>query len=638
MRFRDLPRPAKVLVVGMCLLGMATLAWSFFLPAPRDTASAFILVALAFVVASKRVEIHPSVATIQLGFVFVFAALFRCGTAVAMAATIVNALGSYVLRPRDRAAPGLWATAYNTACLVASALAAGLAYEYLAPTPDAEFRLASVLPAALAAVSLYYAGTVVSVGLASTLSALKLPPRRWWTELAWLAPLYVAGGAVALAIHAAVHYFGHWVFVLGLPFAYVMHRSLVNQAGKLAEEVRRLEERAQASEGLAKLYRSVLQALANAIDAKDHGTHLHTERVQALTAAVARRLGLEGDDLEALDTAAILHDIGKLAIPDNVLLKPGRLAEHEFRLIQEHAAAGEAILKPIDFGSDVAAIVRHHHEKADGTGYPDGLSGEEIPLGARILAVVDVYDALVSERPYRRAWTSERAIQYLREQAGQSFDRRVVEALLHVLQSDGLGEHRSPPTSPLGARFGLPSSLAADADLLQAMPRHEAVALASRWMLAGVAEEFAGRGLLEACVAYEVNHARGELDAVAAAGRSAQYFTRIRMSLGVGASGEAAATGKPVYNAPATDDLAQFAEGGPSSLEQSTVTAFPILSSSGNVLGVLSFYVPASAPFAPALLAEADLATAVLGRQLELTSRPGARLPSSLAQPEVVAK
>lgn len=640
MRFRDLPRPARVLVAGMCLLGAATLAWSLFLPPPDDTTSAFILVALAFVVASRRVELHPNVATIQLGFVFVFAALFRCGTAIAMAATIVNALGSYVLRPRNRPAPGLWATAYNTASLVVSALAAGLVYEHLSPATDDAYRLAAVLPAALTAVSVYYAGTIVSVGLVSTLSALKLPPRRWWIELAWLAPVYAAGGAAALAIDAAVYAFGHWVFVLGLPFAYLMHRSFVDQAAKLAAEVRRLEDRAEASEGLAKLYRSVLQALANAIDAKDHGTHLHTERVQALTAAVAKRLGLAGDELEALDTAAILHDIGKLAIPDNVLLKPGRLAEHEFRLIQEHAAAGEAILQPIDFGTDVAGIVRHHHEKVDGTGYPDGLSGEQIPLGARILAVIDVYDALVSDRPYRKAWTSERAMEYLREQAGRSFDRRVVEALVDVLESNGLREHDGPPATAARAasRLGPCSNWGIDADLLQAMPSHEAVALANRCMLAGVTEEFGRRGFLEACVAYEVDEAKGELDVVAAAGRWGHHFDRIRMSLGVGASGGAAATGEPVYHAPATDDLSQFAEDTPEPLQKSRVTTFPIVSSGGRTLAVLSFYVAPSAPFAGALLAEANLAVDVLARQIELTGQLASGSLAMPAQPEALAK
>jgi hypothetical protein len=170
------------------------------------------------------------------------------------------------------------------------------------------------------------------------------------------------------------------------------------------------------------------------------------------------------------------------------------------------------------------------------------------------------------------------------------------------------------------------------------MPSHEAVALANRCMLAGVTEEFGRRAFLEACVAYEVNEAKGELDVVAAAGKWGHYFERIRMSLGVGASGRAAATGEPLHRALATDDLAQFAEGMPKPLQESTVTAFPIVSPKGRTLGVLSFYVPLSAPFADALLAEANLVVAVLARQMELTCQWGAGSAATAPQPEVVAK
>ena len=627
VRFRDLPRPAKVLVVGMCLVGAATLTWGLFLPPPRDAVSGAVLVGLAFLVASTRVEIHPRVASIQLGFVFVFAALFGCGTSIAMAATVANALGAHVLRPRSRPAPAVWSTAYNAAALVVSALAAGLAYERLLPAAGERLRLQQVLSPALVAVGVYYAGTIVAVGLVSTLSALRLPPRRWWAELAALAPAYAAGGAAALALDAAVKQLGHWVFVVGgLPFAYVIHQSCVAQGDKLAEEVKRLEERAEASEGLARLYRSVLKALANAIDAKDHGTHLHTERVQALTAAVAQRLGLGGDDLKALDTAAILHDIGKLAVPDHVLLKPGRLSDDELRLMQGHTAAGEAILQPIDFGVDVASIVRHHHEKADGSGYPDGLSGEEIPMSARILAVVDVYDALASDRPYRKAWTRERAMEYLREEAGRSFDARVVEALVDVLESEEFAQYyqQTGPEPVLAFATTPPATPGDDANAA----RQEVQQHAANCILKGAVNEVVGRGAFEACVAYQVSESSGEMDAVAMAGDFGGHFERTRVQLGVGPSGQAAATGQPVYSARAVDDLLQFAQDIPPTLSEASVTAIPILSSTGSTLAVLSFYLGAGAAFTECLSAEANLAAALLGRQMEWTSQPTVPVPT----------
>jgi putative nucleotidyltransferase with HDIG domain len=352
---------------------------------------------------------------------------------------------------------------------------------------------------------------------------------------------------------------------------------------------------------------------------------------------VAKRLGLEGEDLEALDTAAILHDIGKLAVPDGVLLKPGRLSDDEVGLIQEHAAAGEAILQPIDFGADVAGIVRHHHEKVDGSGYPDGLSGDQIPLGARILAVVDVYDALVSERPYRKAWTNERAVEYLREKAGESFDPRVVGAFVEVLESGDVPQHITsgaagilPNTGP-----GLRDTIISRSHLVQALCDPAAVESRNSPMFAAVTEEFVARGILEACVVFEVNETRAELDVVSASGDLAWYLNRTRMSLGFGPSGGVAGTGEPVYNATAAADFDQFAERAPAALSESLVTAIPIRAPNGNSIGVLSLYMRAGAALTEPIASEARLAAALLGRQMASTREPA---PAAPPQPKVVVR
>src|SRR5262249_15808475 len=169
--------------------------------------------------------------------------------------------------------------------------------------------------------------------------------------------------------------------------------------------------------------------LALAIEAKDHMTHDHLRRVQVYAMEIGKEMGLGEMDLAALRAAALLHDIGKLAIPEHIISKPGRLPQEEFEKMKIHPVVGAEILEQVKFPYPVAAIVRAHHEKWNGKGYPYGLVGEQIPIGARILSAVDCLDALASERQYRRALPLDDAMRVLVEQAGKSFDPRVVSVL-----------------------------------------------------------------------------------------------------------------------------------------------------------------------------------------------------------------
>jgi putative two-component system response regulator len=183
---------------------------------------------------------------------------------------------------------------------------------------------------------------------------------------------------------------------------------------------------------------SVLLALARSIEGKDPCTEGHCERLSASATALGRRLGLSEEDLTALDRAGIVHDIGKVAVPDAVLLKPGPLTDEEWALMRKHPVTGEHICGPIHSFRKVLPIVRHHHERWDGSGYPDGLKGEEIPLAARVLQVVDVYDALSSERPYKRALRPRQAIRILREEAAKGWwDAAVVAEFERLIRTGG---------------------------------------------------------------------------------------------------------------------------------------------------------------------------------------------------------
>lgn len=179
---------------------------------------------------------------------------------------------------------------------------------------------------------------------------------------------------------------------------------------------------------------TLAQTLARGMAARDRSTHEHAQRVQRYAVALAREAGISDDPmLEAIDIAALLHDIGKLGIPDRVLHKPGPLTEHEYDQVKQHAVIGAEFLLAAAFPAPLTLLVRHHHENWDSTGYPDGLHGEAIPIGARILAIVDCYDALTSDRPYRRALSHDCAIAMIEERRGTMHDPDISDVFLKVV-------------------------------------------------------------------------------------------------------------------------------------------------------------------------------------------------------------
>jgi putative nucleotidyltransferase with HDIG domain len=187
------------------------------------------------------------------------------------------------------------------------------------------------------------------------------------------------------------------------------------------------EERAQ------RLYRETLASLSNALEAKDAVTSQHTEEVVRLAVAVAAELDLELDAVQSVELGAVLHDIGKVRVPEAILNKPGLLTEEEWEVMRTHPEVGEQILQPIQSLQSTLPIVRHHHERWDGSGYPDGLAGSAIPLGARIVAVCDAYRAMTEDRPYRTALPEAQARKELEQGTGAQFDAECVRALLRAL-------------------------------------------------------------------------------------------------------------------------------------------------------------------------------------------------------------
>jgi diguanylate cyclase (GGDEF)-like protein/putative nucleotidyltransferase with HDIG domain len=244
----------------------------------------------------------------------------------------------------------------------------------------------------------------------------------WRENGIWAVPFSLAGAAIAACYAALSERIGWQLSVLALPILYLITRSYQLYIGRFDDSLRHAEE-------LASLHLRTIEALALAIEAKDTTTANHLERVQTYAVEIGRIMKIEPAELEALRAAALLHDIGKLAVPEHILSKPGRLTPDEFEKMKIHPIVGADIIERANFPYPVAPIVRSHHERWNGEGYPDGLSGPEIPIGARILSVVDCFDALSSTRQYRQALPPEEAIAFVQSEAGKAFDPDVVRVL-----------------------------------------------------------------------------------------------------------------------------------------------------------------------------------------------------------------
>ena len=272
------------------------------------------------------------------------------------------------------------------------------------------------------AACVYFIANTLPVAIIITLTEGRSLRKIWADCYFWSFPYYLVGAGV-VGVMSWLHNFTDWqTSLLTLPVAYLIYRSYRLYLGKLADEKRHVEE-------IADLHLRTIEALALAIEAKDQTTHDHLQRVRIYASEIAKELKVTPEEMEALQAAALLHDIGKLAIPEHIVSKPGRLTPEEFEKMKIHPVVGAEILERVRFPYPVVPIVAAHHEKFDGTGYPLGLKGTEIPIGARILAAVDFLDALASDRQYRRALPMDGAMARLMEESGKAFDPEVVNAL-----------------------------------------------------------------------------------------------------------------------------------------------------------------------------------------------------------------
>jgi HD-GYP domain-containing protein (c-di-GMP phosphodiesterase class II) len=210
--------------------------------------------------------------------------------------------------------------------------------------------------------------------------------------------------------------------------------NLAGQAALTVEDLRLLESLHHSNAELTLAYDETIEGWSRAMELRDRETEGHTRRVTELTVELAQRMGLPDEMIVHIRRGVMLHDVGKIGVPDNILHKPGPLTEPEMEIMRRHSRLAYELIAPIAYLQPALDIPYCHHEKWDGTGYPRGLKGDQIPQTARLFAVVDVYDALTSDRPYRRHWTEQKAVHYILAQSGKHFDPAVVELFLKMIE------------------------------------------------------------------------------------------------------------------------------------------------------------------------------------------------------------
>ena len=382
-----------------------------------------VLAAMTWVSATFAIKIPSVSASISVSEVFVFALVILFGGPAATIAVAVDGLFSSVYRGNRQPRRLL----FNTAEPALSLWVASYVYHAAGGPPPLSIAAAPlevlVGPVLLLAITYLLMNTwltAAAMALESGSSAMTI----WRSHIGWLSVNFLGGASIALLLAVNMREVSVAGLVLVLPLVFILYLVFRNWT----DRIRDAETHVTA---VNRLYLSTVEAFAIAIESKDQVTHGHVRRVQTLSLAIADYLGVT-DTLQrrAIEAGALLHDIGKVAIPDHILNKPGKLTSAEYDLMKLHAPIGSEILVAVDFPYPVVPIVRHHHENWDGTGYPDRIVGDAIPLGARILSVVDCLDALMSDRPYRLALSDEAALDIVRSRSGSMYDPAVVDALL----------------------------------------------------------------------------------------------------------------------------------------------------------------------------------------------------------------
>jgi diguanylate cyclase (GGDEF)-like protein/putative nucleotidyltransferase with HDIG domain len=422
---KALPLGARLFVCFVIAAGGALLGGFF----PRDLLASpgvfLLLVLLSSVTSVFKVTLPLARAgsTMSVSYAVDFASLLLLGPNQTMVVAAVSAWSQCTFRVKERNPP--YRTLFSMACLVITVQAAGGVYHTLGGVAG-HFDAWTLVKPLVGAATAYFLMNTLLVATAIALSTRQSVVTIWNENFLWSAPSYFVGAAAAAVAMGMLQMSVRWLLPLAVAPLYLTYRSYKVYLGRIEDEQRHVSE-------MADLHLATIEALALAIDAKDQTSQTHIRRVQMYAAALARSAGMSENHIQGVKTAALLHDIGKLAVPEHILSKPGPLTPEEFNKIRAHPKVGADIISAVPFPYPVSPLILSHHERWDGKGYPAGLKGEEIPLGARILSVVDYFDALMAERPYHKAMSYDAALALLQQEAGKGLDPNLVQKFVELL-------------------------------------------------------------------------------------------------------------------------------------------------------------------------------------------------------------
>jgi len=561
--------PALTFILTQLIGGLPLLPYAFLRWHSDDYFRYACFLTIALCASVLKVHLPGIKATMSANFLFILVGILDLSYSETLLMGCLGGLVQTLWHANPRPRPIQWL--FNLANLALSISAAELVF-HSQVAAGVGFRWPLLMAAAA---TTYFAFNTISVSGIIAMTEKRNPVQVWKECYLWAFPYYLLGALIACGVSAINRLVGWQYALLAFPIVYWIYRSYQTYLSRLEEQKKHAEE-------IAALHLRTIEALSLAIEAKDHTTHDHLRRVQVYAVEIAKDLDLDDSQLNAIRAASMLHDIGKLAVPENILSKPGRLTPEEFEKMKIHPIVGSDILDRVEFPYPVVPIVRSHHEKWDGSGYPDGLKQEAIPIGARILSAVDCFDALASERPYRRAMSPEQAMGNLSAEKGRSFDPRVVEVMerryleLEAMVKTMETERRRLDFAPKIARDVAPSSGYAEAaneaevrttsflssiisarqeaQLLFELAQTLGNSLSLKETLSVVASRLKQMIPYDAIVFYVCQE--GLLIPEYAHGADFDLFSTLRIPLGQGLSGWVALNEKPISNGnPAAETL-----------------------------------------------------------------------------------
>jgi diguanylate cyclase (GGDEF)-like protein/putative nucleotidyltransferase with HDIG domain len=573
----------------------------------------FVVYLLAILLSSgMKVALPKTESTLSVNFPFILLGILQMSPLQA----VILAVSSVIAQCRFRVIKPftLVQILFNVANVTTATMLACVTY-----TGSLKLLNGEVTPALAAASTVYFLATGAPVALILAWESHVSPLTKWRQEYLWYTPFYLVGAVIAASANFIGDRFGWLTSLLLIPMVYIVYRAYCAQMAI----VRDRERHALETEAL---HLRTIEALAMAVEAKDQNTHRHLMRVRVYVTELGKAMGLEKPMMQALTSAAFLHDIGKLAVPEHIINKPGKLTPEEFEKMKIHPVVGADILERINFPYPVVPIVRGHHEAWDGSGYPDGLKGEEIPIGARILTAVDCFDALASDRPYRKAMSIDEAMAFVKKRAGIQFDPAIVKLLeerypqleelarqeiergMKPLKTDLFIERGAAPGNgfepePGKTRTSANAQMAA-LDLVVAAGR-EAETLFDLSQLMGTSLT---AGELSAMVSRRLQPLiphdclavyRKQEDSMVllfSDGRFAEAFSGDSIPVGEGLSGWVAESGRPILNGNPTVEP-NFRRGSALFTENSSALSIPLVDLRGAIFGAITLCSSANAAF-----------------------------------------